>query len=222
MEDRARLVPALQPVLNIEHKDEWEPVGEKGTNCVIWFLFKGEKEYRVGIDYYSEGEEFGVWIYTVSFEQYSSLDNAVEKLKEYMEEVEQKYYFDQIAGMRGEGRYYRDKLVDLPGIGEKMITRLVDKFTCVKGVKSATMEELEKVNGIGKERAWQIAGFLHENIRYHYLWNSENEEWTPLYQIPDEIKEKHVRMQRKISQEEKEKYKLSRKEIKERNLRKRR
>ena len=50
----------------------------------------------------------------------------------------------------------------LPGIGEVLSSHLVDKFGTLKGVATASLEDLESVAGIGKMKAKKIYDVFHK------------------------------------------------------------
>ncbi|MFZ9101108.1 MAG: excinuclease ABC subunit UvrC [Pontimonas sp.] len=55
----------------------------------------------------------------------------------------------------------RSQLLDVPGVGEAMTKRLLTSFGSVAAVKSATIEELRRVPGVGSELAERI----HQALR---------------------------------------------------------
>jgi len=55
-------------------------------------------------------------------------------------------------------------LQGLPGIGYERAVRLLDTFGCVEGVISASSEELQVVEGIGKKIADKIRWVVGEKI----------------------------------------------------------
>ncbi|WEV42619.1 excinuclease ABC subunit UvrC [Bifidobacterium sp. ESL0682] len=57
----------------------------------------------------------------------------------------------------------RSALDDIPGIGESYQKKLLRAFGSVKGIRNASIEELEGVNGIGKAKAQAIYTALHRD-----------------------------------------------------------
>lgn len=51
----------------------------------------------------------------------------------------------------------------IPGVGEVYRKRLLSKFGSLKGVRKASLEDLEKVSGIGENKAKVIYAALHKN-----------------------------------------------------------
>ncbi len=58
---------------------------------------------------------------------------------------------------------FRDFLDFIPDIGEKRKKALITYFGSLKKLKSATVEELEKVPGIGEKLAKKLYNIIHEN-----------------------------------------------------------
>lgn len=57
-------------------------------------------------------------------------------------------------------------LCSLPGIGEKLATRMLEKFGTPLRVLSASSVELSKVEGLGKERAKKITEMLESKSKF--------------------------------------------------------
>ncbi|WP_348519491.1 excinuclease ABC subunit UvrC [Bifidobacterium sp. ESL0800] len=55
----------------------------------------------------------------------------------------------------------RSALDNIPGIGESYQKKLLRAFGSVKGIRAATVEELQSVNGIGERKAESIYNALH-------------------------------------------------------------
>jgi len=57
-------------------------------------------------------------------------------------------------------------LCSLPGVGEKLATRMLEKFGTPLRVLSASSVELSKVEGLGKERAKKIKEMLESKSKF--------------------------------------------------------
>lgn len=60
-------------------------------------------------------------------------------------------------------RTLKSMLTEIEGIGEKKRNALIDKFKDINGLISATVEELQTVEGIGEKQAQKIKEFLTKN-----------------------------------------------------------
>ena len=64
--------------------------------------------------------------------------------------------------LRG-GRMRRSRLSEIPGIGSKMIRELLTVFQSVDAIELATIDQLERVEGVGKQKANLIYNYFHPN-----------------------------------------------------------
>jgi ERCC4-type nuclease len=73
----------------------------------------------------------------------------------------------QRHGSRPKGRRKKQLFIlqGLPGVGSERAARLLDKFGSVERVVSATGEELQAVDGIGKHIAEKIRSAVREQVR---------------------------------------------------------
>jgi excinuclease ABC subunit C len=55
----------------------------------------------------------------------------------------------------------KSELVDIPGVGEAMANALLKTFGSVAQVRTADVESLQKVPGVGKKLAHTIYSSLH-------------------------------------------------------------
>ena len=60
-------------------------------------------------------------------------------------------------------RMKRSQLTEIPGIGSSRIRDLLDHFKSVDAIRIASVEELSKVKGLGKNTSLEIFKYFHEN-----------------------------------------------------------
>ena len=59
-------------------------------------------------------------------------------------------------------RMKRSQLTEIPGVGSTRIRDLLEYFKSIDAIRIATIEELSKVKGLGKNTAKQIYKYFHE------------------------------------------------------------
>jgi len=216
LERRTR--PELHPVLDFQIPDDWvRKYYTRGEEIAeVYFWYRNSKNDIVGISYWDSSQTYQTWMYTWSDEQYSTVQEAIERVKLLMTAVARNAHWSDIASVRNEE--YGMSLLDRHGIGKGIVSRLTDAFGTLQKLQEVSIEDIEAAPGIGSDKAWLIISHLHPDVRHHELWDPSEERWVDLYRVPKEVIDQCVRTRTYLTQTIRNKYRLTQKEIKERGL----
>ena len=78
-------------------------------------------------------------------------------------------YKDTAAGPKGKRKQQLFILQGLPGVGSERAARLLDAFGSVEAVVTATIKELQSVEGIGENIANRIKWAVSEKMQPYYV-----------------------------------------------------
>ena len=59
-------------------------------------------------------------------------------------------------------RMTRSRLKNIPGVGDKYAAALLEYFKKPDAIAAASVEEIEKVDGFGKDRAQKVYDYFHK------------------------------------------------------------
>jgi len=222
-----KLHPKLEPLLIFELQEGWtRRILLTKTECLgVGFRYRENRQMSVWMSYMDWSEyglnlqtkpKYQTWFCGSTDKQYETLEEAIERMEYLMPIVERQSHWEDIAFVTNEE--HRCKLHERKGIGGETLMALLDRFITLDGLREATIEDIGTAKGIGPDKAWLIADHLHPNVRYHELWDPNEEKWISVYRVPREIIDQCVRTRTYMTQAIRNKYRLQDREIEERGL----
>lgn len=208
-----RVCPELHPLLSFELPTDWRL--SLNRQCVKFFYKNNHaRDLSLMITHY-EGI-YMTWYAGIEDKRFGTLQQAFERLTIFMGPTEIEVRGIELACIRT--TQHPGRLIDRDGVGWKTLYALARAYPDDESFRGASLSDLEAVKGIGKDTAWLIGDHLYSNVNYHMLWDGERSEWVSLYPVPKSVLQRCALSLRYLTAKERNKYKLSAKEIKDRGL----
>lgn len=91
------------------------------------------------------------------------------ELRKFIGEIQEevhRFAIEYHRGLRSQ-KLKKSELDEIPGIGEKRKTALLREFKSIKALKNATIDELQKVEGMNIKAAENVYGHFHNDVVNH-------------------------------------------------------